>query len=535
MQRITTSVTQTQPTYDQLTSGIDTIAAGYKGSNLHRLALLELMKSVRAYSNENADVWEVERRLAILIGAYVFVLECIEADKWRIQGSSLRDLIYAVLGKAFVAALDDKLRFIYLDKFKTFVDSSSAAEAVVADLPLKERFKEIQSIMLKRLKSEIKQYSHALPTEKVIDRHLQGTGDAEGSQGIVARYKFKKALPYEKLNKDRLFFAQMAQVIAALHPRRDKEFADMFASGCRVKIGMLIYILQTIDSSRSELYTLCRESLNNNSLSDIHPDIQTVCLLALRNYLSESSTAAAVESKARLLFKQENQLKNLEPVFNNLVKSINASVDANESYGFSTLTMMLAAAGAIVCAVPGIGAGQAGGNSLAKTDWMLRPTNDVAIPLRPPITFFIGNPAGQLIGYYAANQVVTYTLESAVGLACGTLSGMIGLTTGLLVGVTLFEMTPAVLKAICRACVATHQQIVDPVLADKLADDMRIVNILLELPDDLFTDEQKKHFRDDVLGIRAGAQGFFGAPAAAYSIVADDAQLDAASDSVMRY
>lgn len=504
------------PDYDALHVGIATIKSRYKGVNLNRMELISLLETVDAYVQSQAEM-STEQKREMLLAAYVFGLERIEAERWIGQGSSMRDSMYSVLGINNLSAIDNASRLILLNQFGRFVATDAGQTFLIARASLANRVKSIQSDLVWRLKPEIKQIKHALPTESTLDAQMTH---------VVEDYLRLKKLPDAQLNQQRLLSAQLLQSIALLNPGHAKE-ADLFSPSYRVKMGALLFVMRDIGSANSKLYQLCQAMLNIRHPDDIHPELEKICLLALRNSLTEKDTSIALEMKGRETFGAQNKLVNLEVKLDKIIRSINVETAVSESSlsKLSTLSMILAGIGGVILAAPGYGSGQALGTTVAQTDFAVQPTKFVASNMHMPIRLCLGG-VGNYVGNFAATMVINNTLESAFGFAIGALGFTLGATTGAVVGFTIFQVTPALIRKICELCLDMHTQIADPVLADKV--DRRMLEALMLLPDDVFSLQGKNDLKY-VTGV-----GLFAQPSAASAAQAANADAVAQQGSLLR-
>src|SRR5205814_925514 len=89
------------------------------------------------------------------------------------------------------------------------------------------------------------------------------------------------------------------------YPKESGEVFQIIPRSARIKIGMLIYIMETIHNSRllpsyirspGRLYEFCEQILGN-SYPYLSNDIKLVCLLALELYLNNEKNRELLEAE----------------------------------------------------------------------------------------------------------------------------------------------------------------------------------------------------------------------------------------------
>ena len=115
---------------------------------------------------------------------------------------------------------------------------------------------------------------------------------------LLNNYLEKKQKPryrlfkwFSKPNPNRIFMAQLAEVIATIHDENEENLPkNAFTHSQRIKLGALVYIEKKIENSyslrsagNSDLYTLCSEILNTTDEDNLEPSQQLACLAALRS------------------------------------------------------------------------------------------------------------------------------------------------------------------------------------------------------------------------------------------------------------
>lgn len=525
------------PSYEQLRNQSFTLigndhTSSYQGHNQSRWELFSMLARVRNYMDTDRSMDEIRKR-HIMLGVLVFMLERIEAERWWGQGSTARDLIYDVLHINHAEAIPDTERLKLLSALRealawqvTTMSSGmySLGDAVyIAGKSFKEQLDATQRAILKRMKPLMQEFEHAMPVEGNVDVF---------ATDLVGDYKHYKGT---SANDQRIFQAQLIQAIMRLNPTKASDDYTKFSASYRIKMGILVFVMQSIKEKASmfgngsHLYQQCAAMLNINDVDDLHENLQIQGLLALRNYVTTSGMATLIEDTGKDLFGDTNKLVNLEQTLEDIRVRAEAKAHPKPPSLLHPLSIALGVAGAVIAAPVARGGGEALGATIGMTNYMVEPNTYLARALHYPMQLVMGGGRADALSFYGANMMTNFTLQYTCGVVLQAAAMTAGFTGGAVAGICLFQITPAVVRALASYVLENHHKITDPTIAAKI--DPILLQTLIDLPDSVYSDANKKDLQfvtSKVEGLLA-RQSLLAAPRDAAN---ESARAAAAADQV---
>ncbi|MDA8561873.1 hypothetical protein N9L02_02025 [Gammaproteobacteria bacterium] len=249
------------------------------------------------------------------------------------------------------------------------------------------------------------------------------------------------------INKERLLIAEIANQICKLNLNSDINIncnlTNPMPRTTRIKIGILIYILESINNAyiirnsktNSKLYQLSYEALGD-SFDSLNAETKLICLRALDNYLSDNSIKELIENNINN--SSENNLLFSKPIYTdmiidsmikNLKKMIKKYNNANLMTSLSKITIANAAIGAFIAAAPGYGVGHTIGHGLCLIDFLNIPKSAITKTTLGGTSSFYKHYVADIIINSGTKRIFAKILEAlaaSIGaLGAGTLSFII--------------------------------------------------------------------------------------------------------------
>jgi hypothetical protein len=268
----------------------------------YRIQQVQLIKSFQSLP-------DAKQRNALLMGACIHIAERISQEKkykYLISaeksnhllkyslglGSTLFTKIKNVLKSSESTLLDDKTKLIYLQFFYDFVKLNPQSIAKC-------------KLSIPELQNEINESIERVIGRSAVDIHLLiSSADALVNDSLNKRSadkallnKFKQIPPkYEDKTKNRSYFDRMSYYmhLKAQDPDRPNQikFIEMLVAHCKIDdaaliYGYLLYCIHVINSSNSDLYSLCAEVTDMKDERFLNSDKRHAYYSRLNMYVSD--------------------------------------------------------------------------------------------------------------------------------------------------------------------------------------------------------------------------------------------------------
>lgn len=510
------------------------VRKAYKKSNESRLELITLLEVVHdIVANKNSpDLKPIESDLQdVCLGAWVFCFETI-ANEYRLlnpefkegyiynSGSSLYKILLNELRIDKNHKISEKHKLDYLCKFYNFIfkdkepvfSEELSAEEIIQSKKLKIQLKEqltqmMQSVLAREAQAE-KRVLTAIPCESAID------------------YKMMKLYTdylsvTKSNNQERIFLTQLAVAICKNNtPKIDPDnngIRSFLSRSERIKIGTLLYIMHSIYDSykvrspfNSELYTLCDKVLLG-CFSNLDNSTKLNCLTAFLDYISNSQNREDLEKYINKNLRDDklsNEYIYIDPKIHLMIKQINSIIDKVSPLpsGFypSNVTIALAGIGAIIGAAPGYGAGYAVGYGLSLMDQVSLRKEMISGLTRSVMAIFF--ETGTYFGYYAADLMITATLERFFGKMLEALSSFVFAASAGGLSFVVYDVSYKTARDLCSLYFNLDKNMKAFSLCQA---DLEFINTLLELPEKVLPNSKKEKLRNIVdLSAKVSTIGF---------------------------
>jgi hypothetical protein len=485
-----------------------------KKNNIDRYELIGLLEAV-AQVIHDMDVSHVTTHqklfTELLLGAYIFCLESI-SSQYKLfnpahtegyffnSGSMLYKLLSQQLQLSESNQLNDIDRLIYLSKFhnvifnknknkiKKYLEQNQSQYEVV-----EQQVRYTIRSVLNRSDNDVKKIMHAIPSEIIIDSKMAN----------LSKHYLKQRVTY---NPKRIFIIQLVEAVLsrlAVNRCLKTSYEDdenrvnsqhKLTHTQRIKIGLILYIIQSITLTypirsprhHSVLYDLCCDILNIKTSNDIDEETKLACLTAFESFLIDKKLLEELENKTHQPI--ELSIRNIRHKLNVMIDTILANHSIQE---VSSITKAAASIGALMMAVPGYGLGYVIGYGLNQTNLSIEPKTQLSLLTGYAMKIFFGT-TGNYLSYYGANLILEATLERAFGKIFGALGMLIGAAAGGTMSIIIFDLSYKTLKELCSLYIYIYHHLTPNMINHA---DYRLIECLLSLPPDIFSDEQKNKLK----------------------------------------
>ncbi len=504
------------PLNDLIDKGKNNLRVAYKRENPSRLLLISLLENLGKNIDRFLDS-DLKPAIAdmrdVYLGAWVYCQESI-ANEYRIlnpsyaggyifdSGSTLYEIISNNLGINKDHQMTEKAKLYYLCKFYHFLfltPYSSELFISNSDFPqLKEQLIGMMRSILVGEHEDKERILKAIPSEKSLD---EGMGQLY--QKYVDSPKYK--------NPDRITLAKLAVAMSKQspnsYPKDSDEVFQIIPRSARVKIGMLIYIMESINDARylpnfirgpGRLYDLCEQVLGN-SYKYLSNEIKLVCLLAFELYLHNEKNRELLEIEFNKnlmsmgLFARPIYIDPIvRPISLHLNQMIKKLQPTNDSIiPFSKVTLTAAALGAMIASAPGYGAGYAIGYGISLTDQVGVRKRAMTGAAGYAMQIALGM-SNCYYGYYAADIFITAGMERMFAKIFEALAAIIGATGVGAVSFVIYDLSFNTALELCKLCLHLNKTIQSDCIKES---DLLFIKTLLELPREVFSDVDKDKLR----------------------------------------
>lgn len=498
---------------DLIDKAKNSVRVNYKRDNPSRLMLISLLenfgKTLESYLDSDLKPAIADMR-DVYLGAWIYCLESI-ANEYRLLNPSYKggyifdsgSTLYEVLSKNLCINKDhqmtEKAKLYYLCKFYHFLFLSvHSSELFISNVQFPGIKEELIGMMRSILVSEHEDKERilkAIPSEKSID---------EGMSQLYQKYM--ETTKYK--NPDRVTLAKLAVAMSKQspnsYPKDSDEVLQIIPRSARIKIGMLIYMMETISepykvrsARNSALYSLCEEILGN-SYQYLSNDIKLVCLLALELYLSNEKNRELLEIEFNKnlistgLFARPIYIDPIvRPISINLSKIIKNLVPNDNLVQFSKVTLTAAALGAMIASAPGYGAGYAIGYGISLTDQAGARKRAMTGAAGCAMQVALGM-SNCYYGYYAADIMLTAGMERMFAKIFEALAAVIGAAGVGAVSFVIYDLSFNTALELCKLCLHLNKTIQSDCIKES---DLLFIKTLLELPREVFSDMDKDKLR----------------------------------------
>lgn len=441
-----------------------------------------------------------------LMGAYVMALETIKHEyrlhspqysEGRVYSSGSR--LYSQIRNLLKIDKDHKLhsreRLLYANEFHKLLTQENFSNKDFDQEAYAKATHPVLQRLLVRLTNPVAKVVNAIPTEESLSKHMKNMPEGYISGKAEANTKnwFFKSKP----NPSRMFLTQLARAVSCLECDDDVNLPEgSFTRSQRIKMGMLLYIQKKIANSytvrsptNSVLYNQSNKVQNSEKEPNLTEAQQLACLTAFKSYIDDHSIRGELETFGRQQFGGASLLGNID---SNLEAVSNGIDGMQHDLRHNLLknwpaTRTGATIGAILGAAPGYGVGSVIGWMSAESVSVRPLTDRVGSGLNGVATMIMG--PGPATGYYChltGDFIVGSTLSRAFAKVFEVVGMGVGGTAGGAVGFT-FDLTHKALQKMCENYLNYYDHHPDEMrLADK-----ELVKCLLELPPEIFADEQK--------------------------------------------
>lgn len=500
---------------DLLDKAKNNIRANYKRDNPSRLMLISLLenlgKNIEILLSSDFKAASADMR-DVYLGAWIYGIETI-ANEYRVlnpsyqggyifnSGSTLYEVLSKNLGIDQNHQVTEKAKLYYLCKFYHFLFLSVySSEPYISNdqLPqIKEELLKMMRLILVREQEDKERVLRAIPSEKSID------------EGMSQLYQKYMETPKYK-NPDRVMLARLAVAMTkkSLNPstKDSGEVFQIVPRSARIKIGMLIYIMETIYNPRllpsyvrspGRLYDFCEEILGN-SYPYLSKDVKLACLLALELYLNNEKNREVLETefnnnlKSAGLFARPVYLDPIvRPLSVNLGKIIKKYQPSDSVIPFSKVTLTSAALGAMIASAPGYGVGYAIGYGISLTDQAGARKRAMTGVVGYALQVAMGM-SSCYYGYYAVDIMITAGMERMFAKIFEALAAIVGAVGAGAVSFVIYDMSLNTALDLCKLCLHLNKTIQSDCIKES---DLLFIKTLLELPREVFSDMDKEKLR----------------------------------------
>ncbi len=495
---------------DLIDKAKNNVRINYKKDNVSRLMLISLLenlgKNIEKFLDSELQTVAADMR-DVYFGAWIYCIECI-ANEYRVLNPSYKggyifdsgSTLYTILTNNLSINKDhqitEKAKLYYLCKFYHFLFLSTySSELFISTGQFPHIKEELIAMMRAILVSEHEDKERilrAIPHEKTID---------EGMSQLYQKYmdttKYK--------NPERMALAKLAAVMSkGVSPKDSDEVCQIIPRSARIKIGMLIYMMETIGESypvrspkNSALYSLCEQILGH-SYEYLSNDIKLVCLLALELYLNNEKNRELLENEFNKnlisagLFARPIYLDPIvRPISVNLSKIIKKLVPNDNTIQLSNVTYTAATLGAVILSAPGYGLGYAVGYGISLTDQAGAHKRAMIGSAGYGMQIALGM-SSCYYGYYAADILITAGMERMFAKIFEVLAALIGGASVGAISFVIYDLSFNTALQLCKLCLHLNNNL----QADCIkAPDLLFIKTLLELPPEVFSNMDKDKLR----------------------------------------
>lgn len=429
--------------------------------------------------------------IKVSLGAWLYVVESIYKECKLINRSELYKLAISALNITPENKLDDESRLIYLAELHNFVSVLQLSavldsEIQLSDVNMESLIEAAMSSVLNRMMTSIQKLMHAVPTEAKLNEYFST---------IYASYKEKRLVNQRfykpRVHPDRPFCAQLAQAVATLVKSDNLVInqTDLERSH-KILLGLLIYMMRTINGGGSELYELCR-SMMNGEPNTLSPDVQIDCLVTLDTFLEAEANIKNLIIEGKKQFGAENRLVNLDTKLRTVTMNLEQELTILRPKLTNTATggKMLGAAAAVVAYPLGYGVGEVIGTAAAGAE------SHANARLKTFLTDWINSNAhillgvrGNGVGYIATTPIVTAVYQTVAGNLSGALFAVTGGVVAGSVGYLVVDILLRNIYNFVRQPASSSYK--DPLYASNV--NPELLKCLASLPDSVLSDNKKE-------------------------------------------
>jgi len=477
------------PRFDELSKAVKNLKSEYKNNNPGRLVWITFLIEYHHYVELNFNINDKTLHEAT-IGAWIF---CLENTKSLIFTSSFKDILNAHLKIDKKNPLGEKDKLYYLSKLNHFIES----EANHFKFAYKEKLHQTMRFVLSMECHDEKRLLKAIPLEKSIDKKMLT---------LYGKY-LERCAPKNKTNEERIFLAKFAVSICQLNPHnKTHQPNDFMPRSKRIKMGALIYILQSIydtyytrSPNNSDLYDLCDNILAKTFLR-LDPLTKLHCLQTFLDYINDYTNKENLENEmnknqpAQIYIDKELSL--IRQNTTSMIQKINTDSNVSRATSYSRK------AGEFIGGAPGYGLGYTLGYVVSLTD-PVDVFKDTLSKATNHTVRVIFNSSGYLVSH-GSDRVLRATLERLFAKIFESLGSAITAASLGIVSIVVMDFsyyTALRLWQLYRHL--THDK--DP--KEMQVEDIEFIQILLELPKEVYSDSKKKYL-SDITDIRLSETGF---------------------------
>lgn len=496
----------------QLTDLIDKaktkIRTNYKRQNPARLTLISLLENLANNLDKIVIDTDNHPNLAeikdIYLGAWIYCIESI-SNEYKIlhpsykggyifdSGSTLYNILLSHLGIDKNHQMTEKNKLFYLCKFYHFLFLSTYPSEMFiphAELPhIRDQLIIIMRSILMGEHEEQERLLKAIPSEQCID------------QGMNELYQ-KYVDTSKNQNPKRMILANLASAMSKhtmdAHATKDGESSHIIPRSARIKIGMLIYIMETIKHTyplrspeNSMLYRLCANIIGH-SYTHLGNEVKLACLLALDLYLNNEKNRDFLEIEFNKHVSHPVYMDSIVRTISiNLNKMIKDLVPNDNIIPCSKVTLTASAIGAMIAAAPGYGAGYTIGYGVSLTDHIGQRKRVISSSTGYALQIALGM-SSCYYGYYAADIFMTAGVERLFAKIFETLAIIIGATGAGAISFVIYDLSFTTALALCKLCLHLNNTIPSDCIKES---DLLFIKTLLELPPEVFSNMKKDTLR----------------------------------------
>lgn len=513
------------------------IRSEYKGktsSRLELIFLLELIHEIIEQRYLKDKLYSESDLQAACMGCWIFCLESI-AQHYKIlnpefgigslfnSGSKLYQVMLTQLNIDKHHQISDQIKLEDLNKLYKLIykeeNTISTEEPSIIELLrskrvkilLKESLIQIMQDVLSRENHSEKRVLKAIPCEKAMDQKIMQ---------LYLEYKRQA----KKQNQSRLFLINLAMAICNnnLSEEDPKKIIDCFIPLTqRIKIGCILYIMESIAESykfpmihspkaNSVLYKLCDEVLVN-CYKYLNDATKLSCLSAFASYINDFNHKKILEEDMnKKFFENNNRCIYIDPEIHVITNNLNRMMKILKPSSPSNVTLAMTGLGALIGAAPGYGAGYGVGYGISLTDQSDLYKKKLSGITRYAMEVLFDEGEYFTFNRYTANILVDATLgrfyakifEALAALVCAAGFGTISFI--------IYDLTYETACDLCKLYLHLSRNI-NPALLSQT--DLKFVNTLLDLPEDVFSARKKEKLRNITNMSKTSVLGFLSAHA----------------------
>lgn len=465
--------------------------------NPERLKLLDILDAVIAANDQlSSDKRNSKQLQDAYMGLYLF---CMESISYMVLNPEYRkgyfynsgSVVHTLISE-FVGEVSDKDKLIYLQHWRKYLETHTDLikhqldqKDISIDDVKRDTFDLVQSALKKNV-TVVNRLVHALPVANALDGKMQA---------IPIDYVKKIAAKNKKVNPERVLLADIIAAVNVLGLENESE-EERAACGIgvlthtyRQNVGMLILAAQSINDGawraqkgRSELYDLCCEALNVDSIDDIDANTRIACLAAIRTLLADPKTIQNLEKKIPGQY--------MDSIVQDTIKKVDGMIEQlkkgqSMQFTISPVSLGVAAVAGLVGGVSGYGTGVVISEIVSQTNFMIDPKL-VAMQLTQYAMSFVIGDASRLMSFNYASKLVDAGLERGVAKMLEAIAALLAASTGLVISVAILDVSCNTLRNLRTLYNNLRTEL--PLGKDA---DLEFVECLLEMPSIIFPREQK--------------------------------------------